>query len=102
MNILNQLKTEDLLKAILSLRKLSEAKRFFRDLLTPDEINELGTRYLAARLLALKIPYAKITRTTGLSSRTIARVASWLNKGQDGYKLVLNRQHHRSFLPGKE
>lgn len=91
-------KTEDLLKAILALRNIKEAKKFFRDLLTEAEILEFGKRWQAAKMLNQEIPYSKIEKETGLSSTTVARVAKWLNKGMGGYKLMLKRlnSHHHN------
>jgi len=85
---------EDLYRAVLSLESLAEEKRFFRDLLTETEIDELAERWKAARLLAKGVPYTKIIEETGLSSTTVARVAKWLKKGTGGYRLVLHRIGH--------
>lgn len=92
----NNKTTEDLLKAILSLKNINEAKRFFRDLLTEQEIIEFGKRWQAAKMLNKKIPYSEVEKETGLSSTTIARVSKWLNKGMGGYRLILQRLHHHS------
>ncbi|MDP2950778.1 MAG: YerC/YecD family TrpR-related protein [bacterium] len=92
--------TEDLFKAVLALRDIKEAKLFFRDLLTEAEIFEFSKRWQAAQMLDENITYTEIKQATGLSSRTIARIAKWLNKGMGGYKLILNRighQHNPSF-----
>jgi len=94
--------TEDLFKTILNLRNLSEAKRFFRDLLTEAEIIEFTKRWQAAKMLSKKIPYPVIEKETGLSSRTVARVAKWLNKGMGGYRVMLKRlTHHNPSSLGK-
>jgi TrpR-related protein YerC/YecD len=95
--------TEDLFRAILALRNIEEAKKFFRDLLTEQEIVEFGKRWQAAKMLNEKIPYSEIIRKTGLSSTTVARVAKWLNRGMGGYKLILNRlnHHHNPSFSGK-
>ena len=97
----NNSTTDELFGAILQLKTKAEAKRFLRDLLTEDELVEFGNRWLAARLLARGISYAKISARTRLSSTTIARVSKWLNKGMDGYKLILNRiaNHHTHASP---
>jgi len=96
-------KTEDLMKAILALRNVKEAKRFFRDLLTEQEIIEFGKRWQTAKMLNKKIAYPIIEKETGLSSTTVARVSRWLNKGMGGYKLILQRLHHHDPSPlGKE
>lgn len=85
---------DDLMGAILKLRTKAEARRFFRDLLTADELDEFGNRWLAARLLAKGVSYTKIEDRTRLSSRTIARVSKWLNNGMNGYKLMISRVSH--------
>ena len=92
--------TEDLFKAILSLKSLKEAKRFFRDLLTEQEIIEFARRWQSAKMLNNQVPYSEIEKKTGLSSTTIARVAKWLKKGKGGYKLILKRSnaHHNPIL----
>lgn len=83
--------TEDLFRAILALRTVPEAQRFFRDLLTEEEILEFAKRWQAAQMLDQRIPYSKIVKTTGLSSTTVARVSRWLNRGMNGYTLMLKR-----------
>jgi TrpR-related protein YerC/YecD len=91
-------KTEDLLKAILTLETVPETRKFFRDLLTEKEIAEFGNRWKAARMLFAKNTYPEIRRETGLSTRTIARISKWLNSGTGGYKLILKKieKHHPS------
>ncbi len=83
---------DELYKAILSLKNLDEAKSFFRDLLTEGEIREFAERWKVAAMLARKVPYTSIIDETGLSSRTVARVARWVNKGMGGYRLILKRK----------
>jgi len=88
--------TEDLLKVVLSLKTSNEAKRFFRDLLTEEELIEFGKRWQTAQMLDQGVSYSRIEKVTGLSSTTVARVAKWLNRGMNGYKLMLQRiSHHR-------
>lgn len=89
--------TDDLYAAILKLDNLEEARCFFRDLLTEQEIIEFGKRWQAAQLLEKQRPYSEIADRTGLSSATIARISKWLNHGMNGYKIVLKKmgaQHH--------
>jgi len=86
--------SKQLFKAILRLKDEKEAKRFFRDLLTENEIIEFSSRWEAAKMLDANVPYTKICKKTGLSSRTVARISKWLNKGMGGYKLMLNELHH--------
>lgn len=84
-------KTDKLFKAILKLESLDEARRFFRDLLTEQEIKEFASRWEVAQLLTKKVPYSKIEKETGMSSTTIARISKWLNKGMGGYKLLIKK-----------
>jgi len=66
------------------------------------EIIEFGNRWQAAKMLNNKISYPKIKKETGLSTTTIARVSKWLNRGMNGYKLILQRlnHHNQSFRKG--
>lgn len=96
--------SKELFKTIVRLSNESEARNFFRDLLTEQEIIEFSKRWKAARMLDLKIPYTKISEQTGLSSRTVARISKWLNSGMGGYKKMLQvcPSHHtvQSFEKG--
>jgi TrpR-related protein YerC/YecD len=97
----NNKTTEELFEAICALKNKNEAKKFLRDLLTPQEIIEFGKRWQTARMLSDSIPYSQIEKKTGLSSTTIARVSRWLNQGMGGYKLMINRlsnNHQHSHL----
>lgn len=86
--------TQDINKlfdAVLQLRSVEECRKFFRDLLTETEINEMAERWKAARMLSEGVPYTTIEKETGLSSRTIARVHKWLKRGKGGYAMMLRR-----------
>jgi TrpR-related protein YerC/YecD len=93
---------KQLLAGILELKNADEAKRFLRDLMTPQEIGEFSSRLEAASLLASDMQYNFITERTGLSSATIARIQKWLNGSLGGYRLILARlsstssHHHNS------
>ena len=87
--LMDNLKTENLLETILGIEDLKEAKAFFRDLLTPSELEEFGNRWQAAQMLNEKVSYNRIVRETGLSTTTIARISKWLKRGRGGYKLML-------------
>ena len=87
--------SKELFRAILRLKNGKEAKDFFRDLLTEQEIIEFSLRWKAAKMLDAKVSYTKICKETGLSSRTVARISKWLNKGMGGYKLMLGNLHHQ-------
>ena len=80
-----------LYEAVLTLGSVEDCRRFFRDLLTENEIAEFAERWKAARMLHAGASYAEIARATGLSSRTIARVGRWPKQGKGGYALLLKR-----------
>jgi TrpR-related protein YerC/YecD len=88
--------TRDLFEAILSLRTVDEAERFFRDLCTLAELEALTHRWQAARLLDEGLPYLEVAARTGASTTTVTRVAQWLKRGADGYRLVLDRRKRAS------
>lgn len=102
----NTPKNKQLVSAMLALETVDETKRFLRDLMTEGEIEEFAKRLEAARLLTLTTPYSSITKNTGLSSTTVARISKWLNGSLGGYRLVLSRiipntnlQHHHNPSP---
>jgi TrpR-related protein YerC/YecD len=83
--------TDALLDAILALETREDAERFFRDLCTLNEIRDMSQRWAVVRLLAQGMHYAEISRTTGASTATITRIASWLHHGEGGYRAILDR-----------
>jgi TrpR-related protein YerC/YecD len=88
--------TRDLFEAILRLRTVAEAERFFRDLCTLSELEAMTHRWHAAKLLDEGLPYHEVARRTGASTTTVTRVAHWLRHGEDGYRLALDRRKQRA------
>jgi len=91
MKHLEQRDIDDLYAAIIRLENLDECRRFLRDLLTENEIEEFAERWKVARMLWNGLAYSAIEQQTGLSSRTIARVHKWLKQGRGGYRMMLRR-----------
>lgn len=83
--------TDALFEAILTLRTVDEAARFFRDLCTHKELTDLGHRWAITRLLDGGLPYREIAAEVGGSTATITRINQWLQHGMGGYRLVLDR-----------
>jgi TrpR-related protein YerC/YecD len=81
----------ELFQAILSLETRADVERFFRDLCTLSELEAMAHRWQVARLLDRGLPYLEIAQLTGASTTTVTRVAHWLNHGEGGYKLALER-----------
>ena len=86
----------DLLEAIVSLRNVAEAERFFRDLCTLSELEAMSHRWQAAQLVDQGLPYLEVSRRTGASTTTVTRVAHWLRHGEGGYRLLLDRRRRRA------
>ena len=82
---------EALFAAILRLENVEDAERFFRDLCTLNELRDMAQRWAVVRLLDEGLHYAEISRTTGASTATITRIASWLHHGEGGYQLALEQ-----------
>ena len=82
---------EELIAAFLRLDTVDEAERFFRDLCTLNELRDMAQRWAVVRMLDSGLHYAEISRTTGASTATITRIASWLNHGEGGYRAMLDK-----------
>jgi TrpR-related protein YerC/YecD len=82
---------DDVLDVILRLEDMDEARRFFRDLCTPSELEAMAQRWSVVRLLERGLPYQEVSRLTGASTTTVTRVAHWLKRGEGGYRLALER-----------
>ena len=87
-------KTNNLFEAILSLKTVKEAEAFFRDLCTIDEIKEMSERWQIVKMLEKGISYREIAEKLNVSTTTVSRVALWLNNGEGGYRLVLDRSNN--------
>ena len=93
MSIANKLKdnlTDQLFKAILSLKTEEECYQFFEDVCTVSEIKAMAQRLEVARMLDEGCIYDEIVEKTGASTATISRVKRCLVYGADGYRNVLN------------
>ena len=90
-----KVKSQDLYRAVLTLKTEEECRRFFKDLCTIAELRAMEQRYDVAVLLDEGMVYSDILEKTGASSATISRVNRALNYGEDGYHLVLERMKER-------
>ena len=83
--------TAALFDAIVILTDRDDAARFFRDLCTYRELEEMSSRWAVVRLLDQGIPYREIHDRTGVSTATITRINQWLQHGTGGYRTMLDR-----------
>ncbi len=83
---------EALFGAILHLETPDEAAAFFRDLCTLGELHDMSQRWAVVRMLDQGLHYVDISRSTGASTATITRIASWLKHGEGGYRAMLAKE----------
>ena len=83
--------TDQLCKAMLTLKDTEECYQLFEDICTVSELKALAQRLEVARMLRAGHTYEEVVERTGASTATISRVKRCLNYGADGYDTVLNR-----------
>ena len=86
-------RSEEMYKAILTLRDVDECMRFFDDLCTVSELMAMEQRYNVAVCLDKGMIYNDILAETGASSATISRVNRSLQHGKGGYEIVFERMN---------
>ena len=78
-------------EAILLLENEEECYRFFEDICTVSELQDIAQRLAVAKMLKGNYTYADIAEKTGASTATISRVKKSLHYGADGYKLIFHK-----------
>ena len=82
--------TDLLMRAVLKLKDIDDAYRFFEDICTIQELKSMAQRIEVARMLREKITYHDIAKQTGASTATISRVNKALLYGANGYTIALD------------
>jgi TrpR-related protein YerC/YecD len=82
---------DQLFQTILKLEDIEACYRFFEDVCTIKELQDLAVRFEVARLLNEKKSYVEIVKLTKASSATISRVNRSLLYGADGYQRALKK-----------
>jgi len=80
---------ELLVDSILKLKKRSDLKDFLTDLLTPEEMLDLGQRLRIAKLILKGKTYEYITEKVSVSTTTVSKVAQALKHGEGGLEKAL-------------
>ena len=80
---------DELFSAILKLKSVEDCHKFFEDVCTIKELEDISQRLEVAKQLMGGKNYQSISKQTGASTATISRVNKCLNYGSGGYKLVL-------------
>jgi TrpR-related protein YerC/YecD len=81
--------TEQLAQVLVAINNESDMQKFLCDVMTEKEIVEISARLRAAQMLKQGATYIAIVAATKLSSRTVARISSWLQNGTGGYEVAL-------------
>jgi len=87
----NRAARSSLAEAFLAMQTADECRSLLKDLTTPAELEALVDRWRVVRLLDQGLPYREIHDQTGVSVTTIGRVARFLEQGNGGYQLALER-----------
>ena len=82
---------DELFEAVLKLKDKNECRKFFEDVCTIKELQDITQRLEVAKLLVAKYNYQEVCKKTGASTATISRVNKCLNYGSGGYALVINK-----------
>ncbi len=80
-----------LFEAVLTLESVEDCYRFFEDVCTIKELQDLSQRFHIASLLDEGLNYQAIARRVETSSTTISRVNHCLNYGSGGYRAALRK-----------
>ena len=95
MNKINGKDTDRLFKAILSLETVEECYKFFEDVCTIKELNDMAQRLDAAFLLDEGANYQTVSQEVGISTATISRVSKCLKYG-DGYRRAIDKTKEKT------
>ena len=82
---------ERLFAAILQLETQEDCQRFFEDICTIKEVQDMSQRLEAAILLDQGAGYQAVSEQVGISTATISRVSKCLNYGAGGYRAAIDR-----------
>ena len=80
---------DTLFEAVLKLETKEDCRKFFEDVCTIKELQDVTQRLEVASLLKQGNNYQEVSKKTGASTATICRVNKCLNYGSGGYNIVL-------------
>ncbi len=80
-----------LFEAILNLKTTEDCYKFFEDICTIKELQDMAQRLDVAFLLTEGINYQKISQEVNVSTATISRVSKCLNYGSGGYRTAIEQ-----------
>ena len=83
---------DEFFEAVLKLNQIEDCRKFFEDVCTIKELQDLSQRLEVAKLLKQGKNYQEVSKVTGASTATISRVNKCLNYGSGGYNLVVENK----------
>ena len=84
-----------LFEVILELETVEDCYRFFEDVCTIKELNDMAQRLDAAFLLDEGANYQTVSQEVGISTATISRVSKCLKYG-DGYRRAIDKTKEKA------
>ena len=87
-----------LFAAVLGLKTKEDCAKFFEDICTIKEVQDMAQRLDAAILLDQGLCYQAISERVGISTATISRVSKCLSYGAGGYRDALDRMKEEGAL----
>ncbi len=81
---------DELFGAVLKLKSIEDCQKFFEDVCTIKELQDISQRLEVAKLLSQGKNYQEVCKLTGASTATISRVNKCLLYGKGGYKTVID------------
>ncbi|WP_376692870.1 YerC/YecD family TrpR-related protein [Wenzhouxiangella sp. EGI_FJ10409] len=87
----NRAARSSLAEALMAMQTPAEMRALLKDLTTPAELEAMVDRWRVVRYLDQGKPYREIHDLTGVSVTTIGRVARYLEHGNGGYRMALER-----------
>ena len=91
MDIFDTKSVDKLFDAILLLKSKEDCKKFFEDVCTIKELQDMSQRLDVALQLKKGKSYQEISKNTGASTTTISRVNRCLVYGNGGYNAILEK-----------
>ncbi len=87
----NKQSVERFFNVVLGLESVDECYKFFEDICTVKELQDMGQRLDVALMLSEGKNYNVISAEVGASSATISRVNKCLMYGSGGYELAIGK-----------
>ena len=82
---------EELYNELIKLETVDECESFLSDLCTMKELQSMGQRLKAAKMLIEGKTYNEVIEATDISSATLARVSKCVRYGNGGYANLIKK-----------